>query len=65
MFSTARKKHADLIVCYLKWRFLKGMNYAVELKDVSKTFNGKPVICNSNMHVKKGEIYGFVGPKGA
>lgn len=39
--------------------------YAIELKDVSKSFRTQEVIHKVNMSVKKGEIYGFIGPNGA
>lgn len=41
------------------------MDYIIETNDLCKTFNGKQVLKNVNMHVKKGEIYGFVGENGA
>ncbi|MEF2877045.1 MAG: ABC transporter ATP-binding protein [Blautia sp.] len=39
--------------------------YAIELKNVSKSFHSQKVIHDVNMHVKKGEIYGFIGSNGA
>lgn len=41
------------------------MEYIMETKGLSKSFNGHMVVDNVSMHVKKGEIYGFVGPNGA
>lgn len=37
----------------------------VELKDVSKKINGKPIIRNLSFSVKRGEVYGFLGPNGS
>lgn len=41
------------------------MNYIIETHDLKKIYKDKPVVNNVNLHVKKGEIYGFVGPNGA
>ncbi len=32
---------------------------------LTKTIDGRDLVKNVNIHVKKGEIYGFLGPKGA
>lgn len=40
-------------------------DYIIELKNVSKSFNGQQVIHNVDMHIKRGEIYGFIGSNGA
>ncbi|WP_010271517.1 ABC transporter ATP-binding protein [Paenibacillus senegalensis] len=37
----------------------------VELKQVSKTINGKPIIQDLSFSVKRGEVYGFLGPNGS
>lgn len=41
------------------------MNYAVEISNLTKAFKGRTVVNHLNLHVKKGEIYGFVGMNGA
>lgn len=41
------------------------MNYAIETRQLKKAYKGKTVVDHVNIHVKKGEIYGFVGPNGA
>jgi len=40
-------------------------NYAIEAKNISKTFGGKKAVDNVTLKIKKGEIYGFLGPNGA
>ena len=39
--------------------------YAIEAKNISKTFGGKKAVNNVTLRIKKGEIYGFLGPNGA
>lgn len=41
------------------------MNYAIETHHLKKVYKDKIVVNAVNIHVKKGEIYGFVGPNGA
>ena len=41
------------------------MDYIMETSDLVKSYKGKTVVNAANIHVKKGEIYGFVGPNGA
>lgn len=41
------------------------MDYIMETRNVSKSYKGKTVVDNVNIHVKRGDIYGFVGPNGA
>lgn len=41
------------------------MNYTIETHYLKKTYKDKAVVNDVNIHVKKGEIYGFVGPNGA
>lgn len=41
------------------------MEYIMETRDLVKAYKGKTVVNAVNIHVKKGEIYGFVGPNGA
>lgn len=45
--------------------FRKGagnMTYILQTNQLSKAINGKQLIEDVNIHVKKGEIYGFLGP---
>lgn len=35
------------------------MTYIVKTNQLTKVFDGKEVVSAVNMHVKKGEIYGF------
>jgi ABC-2 type transport system ATP-binding protein len=37
----------------------------ITTRNLTKTFQGKEIISNLNLHVNKGEIYGFLGPNGA
>ncbi len=39
--------------------------YTIVMRDLHKSYNGKVVVDGVNIHVKRGEIYGFVGPNGA
>ena len=41
------------------------MNYAIETHHLKKVYKDKIVVNDVNIHVKKGDIYGFVGPNGA
>lgn len=41
------------------------MNYIIETNQLKKIYKDKAVVNAVNIHVKKGEIYGFVGPNGA
>ena len=41
------------------------MEYVIETRNLQKSYKGKTVVDGVNIHVKKGEIYGFVGPNGA
>ena len=38
---------------------------AVEIKGVAKSFNGSPVLDEINFKVRKGEIFGYLGPNGS
>ena len=40
-------------------------NIVLELKNVSKSFGRRKVIDNISLEVRKGEIYGFLGPNGS
>ena len=41
------------------------MDYIIETCNIDKSFNGKKVLSNLSIHVKKGDIYGFIGANGA
>lgn len=41
------------------------MTYLVQTNRLTKVYGGKEVISEVSMHVKKGEIYGFLGSNGA
>lgn len=41
------------------------MDYIMETRDLVKSYRGNIVVDHADIHVKKGEIYGFVGPNGA
>lgn len=41
------------------------MDYMIQTTALTKSYKGKTVVDHVNLHVRKGEIYGFVGPNGA
>lgn len=41
------------------------MSYILKTNHLTKVFEGREVVSSVNMHVQKGEIYGFLGPNGA
>ena len=41
------------------------MEFIVETKDLTKKFSNKIAVNKINMHIKKGDIYGFIGKNGA
>ena len=41
------------------------MEYIIETKELVKQFPGKLAVDHVNMHVRKGDIYGFIGKNGA
>lgn len=41
------------------------MDHIIETRNLKKSYKGKAVVDGVTIHVKKGEIYGFVGPNGA
>lgn len=41
------------------------MDDMIVMHDLRKSYKGKVVVDGVNIHVKRGEIYGFVGPNGA
>src|SRR5262245_49693702 len=38
---------------------------AIEVEGLTKSFGGRKVVRNLSMRVKRGEIYGFLGPNGS
>ena len=41
------------------------MEYVIETVNLTKKFNNKVAVDNVNLHVQKGDIYGFIGRNGA
>lgn len=41
------------------------MDYIIETKGLTKKFGSKIAVNNVDMHIKKGDIYGFIGANGA
>lgn len=41
------------------------LEYILQTNQVSKTIGRKSLVSNIDLHVKKGEIYGFLGLNGA
>ncbi|MFB1052008.1 ABC transporter ATP-binding protein [Paraliobacillus sp. JSM ZJ581] len=41
------------------------MDYALQISNLSKSYNGIEVVSNVNMKVKREEIYGMIGPNGS
>ena len=39
--------------------------YIVDVYNLNKSFNGKPAVVNVSLKVKRGEIFGFLGPNGS
>lgn len=39
--------------------------YIVEVEGLSKSFGGKPAVIDLSLKIKKGEIFGFLGPNGS
>jgi ABC-2 type transport system ATP-binding protein len=40
------------------------IKWAIDVKDLSKSFAGKVAVKNLSLQIKKGEIFGFLGPNG-
>jgi ABC-2 type transport system ATP-binding protein len=40
-------------------------DYVIDVSGLTKSFDGKVVVNNLSMRVKRGEIYGFLGPNGS
>ncbi|MGP4080675.1 ABC transporter ATP-binding protein [Pseudalkalibacillus sp. R45] len=41
------------------------MGYVVQTNNLTKTIKGRELVTDINIHIKKGEIYGFLGQNGA
>ena len=41
------------------------MDFLMETRDLTKAWRKKTAVDRVNLHVREGEIYGFVGPNGA
>ncbi|HBZ10494.1 MAG TPA: bacitracin ABC transporter ATP-binding protein [Bacillus bacterium] len=41
------------------------MEFVVQLKNITKVFQDHEALINVNLHIRKGEIYGFLGANGA
>jgi len=41
------------------------MNFAIDVKGLRKSFNGKIVVHDIDLNVPQGQIYGFLGPNGS
>jgi ABC-2 type transport system ATP-binding protein len=41
------------------------MTNIIEVKNLNKSFDGKPAVINVSLNVNKGEIFGFLGPNGS
>ena len=41
------------------------MQYVIETKRLCKTYSGRTVVHNLDLHVPQGCVYGFIGPNGA
>jgi len=39
--------------------------YVIDVKNLNKSFDGKSVVRNVSLRVKRGEIFGFLGPNGS
>src|SRR5438045_1971460 len=39
--------------------------YAIEVEGLTKSFDGKEVVRNLSLRVRRGQIYGFLGPNGS
>lgn len=43
----------------------KFFSYIIDVHHLNKSFNGKPAVQNLSLQVKKGEVFGFLGPNGS
>jgi ABC-2 type transport system ATP-binding protein len=44
---------------------MENEEFVIDVKNLCKSFDKKQVVCNVNLQVKKGEIFGFLGPNGS
>jgi len=44
---------------------MNNADYIIQVTNRCKSFDKKQVVCNIKMHVKRGEIFGFLGPNGS
>lgn len=40
-------------------------SFAIDVINLNKSFHGKPAVINASLQVKKGDIFGFLGPNGS
>src|SRR5436305_493072 len=40
-------------------------DYVIDVHNLNKSFNGKPAVVDLSLKVKRGEIFGFLGPNGS
>jgi ABC-2 type transport system ATP-binding protein len=40
-------------------------DFVVDVHSLSKSFNGKPAVIDLSLNIKRGEIFGFLGPNGS
>lgn len=41
------------------------VNFAIDVKNLNRSFSGKPAVVSFSLQVKRGEIFGFLGPNGS
>ncbi|MFO8109547.1 MAG: ABC transporter ATP-binding protein [Thermoplasmata archaeon] len=58
-------KHIDSeeVKKYLDYGFM--MPHIIEIKDLTKQYNGLKAVDSLNLNIERGEIFGFLGPNGA
>src|ERR1700733_7611753 len=44
---------------------MHSVEYAIDVKNLSKNFSGIPVVEDVTLQIKKGEIFAFLGPNGS
>ncbi len=44
---------------------MSAFSLAIDVTGLCKHFNGKPVVCDLSLQVRRGEIFGFLGPNGS
>lgn len=55
----------SLIICSLEEGVGRIMGIICELKDVNKIYSKNKVLCNINLRLEEGKVYGFIGRNGA